>query len=62
MTTDKLQWRGVVGTDEAQWASETLYRLLTEGRARAVWEADAAGIVTDDSPSWRAYTGQTVDE
>lgn len=62
MTTDKLQWRGVVGPDEAQRASETLYRLLTEGWARAVWETDAAGIVTDDSPSWRAYTGQTVDE
>jgi PAS domain S-box-containing protein len=41
---------------------EARYRLLAEGWVQAVWETDAAGLVTADSPSWRAYTGQTLDE
>ena len=39
--------------------SETRFRGLVEPWAQAIWEADAAGAVVDDSPSWRAYTGQT---
>jgi PAS domain S-box-containing protein len=27
-----------------------------------VWETDGNGVVITDSPSWRAYTGQTLDE
>lgn len=42
--------------------SETRHRLLIGTWAQAVWETDAAGVVTADSPTWRAYTGQTVDE
>lgn len=46
-------------TDELQisdvWA-------LIEPLAQAVWEADADGRVIKDSPSWRAYTGQTIGE
>ncbi|ACA20192.1 putative PAS/PAC sensor protein [Methylobacterium sp. 4-46] len=42
--------------------SETRHRLLIESWAQAVWETDAHGIVVADSPSWRAYTGQTVEE
>lgn len=41
--------------------SDTRHRLLLGTWAQAVWETDAAGVVTADSPSWRAYTGQTVD-
>ncbi|CCH54557.1 PAS/PAC sensor hybrid histidine kinase [Fibrisoma limi BUZ 3] len=33
---------------------------LTESFAQAVWETDANGIVRSDSPSWRAYTGQSL--
>jgi PAS domain S-box-containing protein len=29
---------------------------------QAMWEADAHGVVVTDSPSWRAYTGQTRDD
>lgn len=36
------------------------YRQLIESFAQAVWEANAAGQIMDDSPSWRAYTGQTT--
>lgn len=42
--------------------SETRHRLLIESWAQAVWETDADGVVVADSPSWRAYTGQTLEE
>ncbi|WP_185020741.1 PAS domain-containing protein [Histidinibacterium lentulum] len=38
------------------------HRLLLLSGAQAVWETDAAGVVVADSPSWRAYTGQTLDK
>ena len=37
-------------------ACQTLLTVLTQ----AVWETDAMGRVSADSPSWRAYTGHTV--
>ncbi|WNG42803.1 PAS domain S-box protein [Archangium minus] len=42
--------------------SEARFRCLVEPFAQAVWESDTQGRVVADSPSWRAYTGQTVDE
>ncbi|MES2353013.1 MAG: PAS domain-containing protein [Pseudomonadota bacterium] len=42
--------------------SEYRFRALVEGMAQAVWETDAEGTIITDSPSWRAYTGQTFDE
>ncbi|AWN52157.1 PAS domain S-box protein [Methylobacterium sp. 17Sr1-1] len=42
--------------------SEERFRGLVQGMAQAVWETDADGLVVADSPSWRAYTGQTLDE
>lgn len=42
--------------------SGTRHRLLIESLAQALWETDAAGVVVADSPSWRAYTGQTLEE
>ena len=42
--------------------SEQRFRVLVEAVAQAVWETDAAGVVVKDSPTWRAYTGQTLDE
>jgi PAS domain S-box-containing protein len=42
--------------------SEARHRLLIESLAQALWETDADGGVVTDSPSWRAYTGQTPDE
>ncbi|WP_443192928.1 PAS domain S-box protein [Methylobacterium sp. NMS14P] len=43
-------------------ASETRHRLLIESWAQAVWETDGSGVVIADCPSWRAYTGQTLEE
>lgn len=39
--------------------SEARHRLLVESWAQAVWETDPDGVVIADSPSWRAYTGQS---
>ncbi len=38
------------------------YKQVVESFAQAVWETDAAGQVVVDSPSWRAYTGQSLTE
>ncbi|CAH2604106.1 PAS domain S-box protein [Rhodovastum atsumiense] len=40
--------------------NEERFRLLVESWAQAVWETEADGMVTADSPSWRAYTGQSL--
>ncbi|HSN72792.1 MAG TPA: PAS domain-containing protein, partial [Steroidobacteraceae bacterium] len=50
---------------QAEWAlaaSEERFRVLVETTAQAIWETDASGSVVADSPSWRAYTGQTFEE
>ena len=38
------------------------FRVLVESTAQAVWEMDADGMVVKDSPTWRAFTGQTIEE
>lgn len=41
---------------------EARQRLLLGSWAQAIWESDPEGVVVKDSPSWRAYTGQTREE
>ncbi|MGV3743008.1 MAG: PAS domain S-box protein [Burkholderiaceae bacterium] len=48
--------------EEALRESEQRFRVLIENMAQAVWETDADGKVVLDSPTWRAYTGQTKEE
>ncbi|WP_051360324.1 PAS domain S-box protein [Candidatus Symbiobacter mobilis] len=47
---------------EALQASERRYRALIEATAQIVWSCDPTGAVMDDSPSWRAYTGQNLEQ
>lgn len=42
--------------------SEARQQLLISSWAQAVWETDAEGLVVTDSPSWRAYTGQSLQQ
>jgi len=42
--------------------SEERFRSLVQGFAQAVWETNPEGMVVADSPSWRAYTGQAIEE
>jgi PAS domain S-box-containing protein len=39
--------------------SEDRYRTLITALSQIVWTTDAAGRVAQDSPSWRAFTGQS---
>ncbi len=47
---------------EALRESEEQFRALVTASAQMVWTTDASGLVVDDSPSWRAFTGQSVEE
>ena len=40
--------------------SEERSRALVEASAQTVWTTNAGGEVEEDSPSWRAFTGQTL--
>ncbi len=42
--------------------SEEKFRALVAASAQMVWTTDSDGNVMEDSPSWRAFTGQSVQE
>ncbi len=42
--------------------SEERLRALIEASSQIVWTADPTGAAVDDSPSWRAFTGQSAEE
>ncbi len=58
----EMQLREKAKLEATARESDARHRLLVGLWAQAVWETDAAGFVTVDSPSWRAYTGQSLDE
>ena len=49
-------------TEQRLHQSEARYQALVEASAAAVWTTDAEGRADADSPSWRRYTGQSLDE
>jgi len=52
------------GADFRRWRSvrdaETRWRALVEASSQIVWTAGPDGV-PDDSPSWRAFTGQSIE-
>jgi PAS domain S-box-containing protein len=40
-------------------ASEERFRSLTVATSQVIWTTDPQGLVVEDSPSWRAFTGQS---
>jgi PAS domain S-box-containing protein len=42
--------------------SQARYQALVDTSAQIVWTTDARGSVVEDSPSWRAFTGQTYEQ
>ncbi len=49
-------------SEEALRVSEEQFRALVETSAQIVWTAGADGNMAEDSPSWRAFPGQTYRE
>lgn len=47
---------------EAMRQSEERFRALVEASAQIVWTANGAGNIIEDSPSWRAFTGQNFEQ
>ncbi len=43
-------------------SAEARWRALIEASAQIVWTADATGMPLEDSPSWRAFTGQSLQQ
>ncbi|MCP1364876.1 PAS domain-containing protein, partial [Halomonas sp. BBD48] len=48
--------------EEELRTSEERFRVLVDTSAQIIWTTDANGSVSEDSPSWRAYTGQTYEQ
>jgi PAS domain S-box-containing protein len=57
-----LARRWVRGWTAALRRSEERFRALVMASTPIVWSADETGMIVDDSPGWRAATGQTVEE
>ncbi|MEW6763800.1 MAG: CheR family methyltransferase [Pseudomonadota bacterium] len=49
-------------SEEALRENEGRLRELVGEFSQTVWETGADGMVATDSPSWRAYTGQTLEQ
>ncbi len=49
-------------TEDALRASEERFRSLVLASAQVVWTTNPDGWVEEDSPSWRAFTGQTYEQ
>ena len=49
-------------SEEELLRSEARFRSFTKATWEIVWQTDPAGQVLEDLPSWRAYTGQTLEE
>lgn len=49
-------------TEGSLRASEERYRSLALATAQVVWTTNAEGLVVEDLPAWRAYTGQNRQE
>lgn len=49
-------------SEEAVRRSEERYRSLVRAGAQVVWVTTPTGEVAEDSPEWRAITGQSLDE
>jgi two-component system CheB/CheR fusion protein len=54
--TEQMQVQAALGE------TQTRYRALVDASAQIVWTTDPTGAVVEDSPSWRAFTGQSHEQ
>ncbi|HEX8701892.1 MAG TPA: PAS domain-containing protein [Myxococcaceae bacterium] len=64
---EQLAFRAALAVDNARLyrdavAAEERFRSLVTATAQAVWVTRPDGTVAEDSPTWRAFTGQSVEE
>jgi PAS domain S-box-containing protein len=64
---EQLAFRAALAVDNARLyreavAAEERFRSLITATAQAVWVTRPDGTITEDSPSWRAFTGQSLEE
>lgn len=60
-TQNELERRVAKRTLELEHSKARLEALITAS-AQVMWTADPHGMVEEDSPSWRTFTGQSYDE
>ncbi len=60
MTMDRLE-ELVAERTQSLAESEERFRLLVTTSAQIIWSTDATGRKAEDSPSWRAFTGQDAE-
>ena len=58
---DELEMRVAERTKELEH-SKARFEALVKASAQVVWTCSAKGEVSEDSPSWRSFTGQTREE
>jgi PAS domain S-box-containing protein len=58
---NELERRVAQRTQQLEHSKARLEALITAS-AQIVWTTDSDGLVDEDSPSWRAFTGQTYEE
>ncbi len=62
--TAQRTWEAVerVRAEAALRAGEERFRSLVTATTQIVWTSAANGVVVEDSPTWRAFTGQTQEQ
>ena len=62
--TAQRTWEAVerVRAEAALRAGDERFRSLVTATTQIVWTSAANGVVVGDSPTWRAFTGQTVEQ
>jgi len=58
---DELEMRVAQRTKELEH-SKARFEALVKASAQVVWTCNAKGEVSEDSPSWRSFTGQRMEE
>ena len=51
-----------IDAEETLRIGEERFRSLVIASSQMVWTSDSDGMVVEDSPSWRAFTGQTYEQ
>jgi PAS domain S-box-containing protein len=54
--------RARAATEDALRRNERRYRSLVQATAQVTWRAEADGAISEDTPTWQEFTGQTPEQ